>query len=119
MSLLYKLEIQYLQDQKHVSKSYEYKLKSILIRKVSAILHNESPLLTQCLFMGLNALKSHGEGWVNFSLTHKICPKLFPTFVLTIRSLFGMSKHDILGRAQKFMVMICERQGQRNNLHEQ
>jgi hypothetical protein len=119
MSLLYRLEIQYLKDQKHVSKSYEYKLKSIFIRKVSAILHYESPLLTQYPFMGLNASKSLGKGWVNFSLAHKICPKLSPTFVLTIRRLFCMSKHDILDHAQKLMVMICERQGQRrNNLHE-
>jgi hypothetical protein len=121
MSLLYRLEIQYLKDQKHVSKSFEYKLKSIFIRKVSAILHNEYPLLTRCPFMDFNALKSHDEGWVNFSLAHKICPKkLSPTFVLTVWSLFGKSKHDILDCAQKLMGMICERQGQRrNNLHEQ
>jgi len=38
MPLLSKSEIQFLQCQKQVSKSYEYKLKSIIKKKVSNLL---------------------------------------------------------------------------------
>lgn len=45
MSLLSKSEIQFLQGQKHVSKSYEYKLKSIIKKKTSTLMNKELPLL--------------------------------------------------------------------------
>ena len=45
MPLLSKAELQFLQGQKQVSKSYEYKLKSIIRKNLSNLLHNELPLL--------------------------------------------------------------------------
>ena len=45
MSLLSKSEIQFLQGQKQVSKSYEYKLRSILNKKIVTLLNKELPLL--------------------------------------------------------------------------
>ncbi len=53
MSLLSKSEIQYLQGQKQVSKSYEYKLKSIIRKKITHLLDKEVPLLST-LFPKLN-----------------------------------------------------------------
>ena len=47
MSLLSKSEIQFLQGQKQVSKSYEYKIKSIIKNKVSVLLEKELPLLSK------------------------------------------------------------------------
>ncbi|MBA3978556.1 MAG: hypothetical protein H0X50_10280 [Nitrosopumilus sp.] len=64
MSLLSKSEIQYLQNQKQVSKRYEYKLKSIIHRKVSAFLQNELPLLLKCHLMELDTFKSLGKAKV-------------------------------------------------------
>ena len=46
MSLLSKAEVQFLQGQKLVSKSYEYKLKSIIKRKISKLIEKELPLLS-------------------------------------------------------------------------
>ncbi len=46
MPLLSKSEIQYLQGQKQVSKSYEYKLKSIIKKKVANLMDKEIPLLS-------------------------------------------------------------------------
>jgi hypothetical protein len=46
MSLLSKGELQFLQGQKQVSKSYEYKLKSILRKKISNFLDKDLPLLS-------------------------------------------------------------------------
>ena len=46
MSLLSKSELQFLQGKKIVSKSYEYKLKSIIKRKISTLLEKELPLLS-------------------------------------------------------------------------
>ena len=56
MSLLSKAEVQYLQGQKQVSKSYEYKIKSIIKRKISKLIENELPLLSQ-LFPNLDLTK--------------------------------------------------------------
>ncbi len=64
MSLLSKSEIQYLQGQKQVSKSYEYKLKSIVKKKVSAFLQNELPLLSQWHLMDFDAIKCLGKAKV-------------------------------------------------------
>jgi len=44
--MLSKAEVQYLQGQKQVSDSYEYKLKSILKKKITNFLDKELPLLT-------------------------------------------------------------------------
>jgi hypothetical protein len=53
MSLLSKSETPYLQGQKPVSKSYEYKLKSIIRKKMAHLLDKELPLLST-LFPKLN-----------------------------------------------------------------
>ena len=47
MSLLSKSEILYLQIQKQVSRSYEYKLKSIIKKKVANLMDKEIPLLSK------------------------------------------------------------------------
>ncbi len=56
MSLLSKSETRYLQGQKQVSKSYEYKLKSIIKKKIAHLLDKEVPLLSS-LFPKLNLTK--------------------------------------------------------------
>ncbi len=53
MSLLSKAEVQFLQGQKQVSKSYEYKLKSVIKKKLSFLVDKELPLLTK-LFTGFD-----------------------------------------------------------------
>jgi hypothetical protein len=53
MPLLSKSEIQFLQGQKQVSKSYEYKLKSIIKKKVSNLMEKEIPLINP-LFTSIN-----------------------------------------------------------------
>ena len=45
LSLLSKAEVQFLQGQKVVSRSYEYKLKSIIKKKVDNLIDQELPLL--------------------------------------------------------------------------
>jgi hypothetical protein len=47
MPLLSKSEIQFLQGQKQVSKSYEYKIKSIIKKKTSTLMYKELPLLVK------------------------------------------------------------------------
>ena len=54
--MLSKSEIQFLQGQKQVSKSYEYTLKSILRKKISNLLDRDLPLLIQ-LFPRLDLTK--------------------------------------------------------------
>ena len=67
MPLLSKSEIQFLQCQKQVSKSYEYKLKSIIKKKISNLLEKEIPLLSN-FFSNLDSLtefsKHNDEGGV-------------------------------------------------------
>ena len=46
MSILSKAEVQYLQGDKQVSKSYEYKIKSIIKKKLSRLIDKEFPLLS-------------------------------------------------------------------------
>ena len=53
ISLLSKSEIQFLQGKKQVSKSYEYKLKPIIKKKIAHLLDKEVPLLSS-LFPKLN-----------------------------------------------------------------
>ncbi|MER5175571.1 MAG: hypothetical protein ABJB76_06105, partial [Candidatus Nitrosocosmicus sp.] len=55
MSILSKSEIQFLQGQKQVSKSYEYKLKSIIKKKISRLMDKEIPLIST-LFPNLTNL---------------------------------------------------------------
>ena len=45
MSLLSKSEILFLQGSKQVSKSYQYKLKSVIKKKLSNLIDKELPLL--------------------------------------------------------------------------
>jgi hypothetical protein len=45
MQFLSKSEIQFLQGQKQVSKSYKYKLKLVIKKKISTIVKKEIPLL--------------------------------------------------------------------------
>jgi len=54
--MLSKAEVLYLQGEKQVSDSYEYKLKSILRKKIANFLDKELPLLTS-LFPDLNLTK--------------------------------------------------------------
>ncbi len=55
-----KAEIQFLQGTKQLSKLYEYKLKSIIKRKVSTLLKKELPLLSH-LFPNLDLTKNSKE----------------------------------------------------------
>jgi hypothetical protein len=61
MSLLSKTEIQFLQGQKQVSKSYEYKLKSIITGKICTLFEKELPLLSQMFPDLLNLTKISKE----------------------------------------------------------
>jgi hypothetical protein len=61
MSLLSKTEIQFLQGQKQVSKSYEYKLKSIIKGKICTLFEKELPLLSQMFPDLLNLTKISKE----------------------------------------------------------
>lgn len=54
--MLSKAEVQYLQGHKQVSKSYEYKLKSILKKKIINLVHYDLPRLAQ-LFPNLDLTK--------------------------------------------------------------
>lgn len=56
MSLLSKTEVQYLQGQKVISKSYEYKIRSVIKRKLSILIDKELPLLDS-LFPDLDLTK--------------------------------------------------------------
>ena len=47
MSLLSKYEVLYLQGQKRISKSYEYKLKSVIRKKINHLLGKDLPLLSK------------------------------------------------------------------------
>jgi hypothetical protein len=53
VALLSKTEVQFLQDQKRASKSYEYKLKSIIKKKLSKLFEKELALLAKH-FTGFN-----------------------------------------------------------------
>ena len=59
MSLLSKAEVQYLEGHKRVSKSYEYKLKSIIKRKLTTFIDKELPLLS--------SLSPHAAHLTNYS----------------------------------------------------
>jgi hypothetical protein len=46
MSILSKAEIQFLQGEKSVSKAYEYKLKSLIRKKIANLVNRELPFLS-------------------------------------------------------------------------
>jgi len=75
MSLLSKSEIQFLQGQKQVSKSYKYKLKSVIKKKLFTLLEKELPLLSK-LFptYDLTAINSklNNEKQINLTKYSKI-----------------------------------------------
>ena len=56
MSLLSKSEVQFLRGNKEISKSYEYKLKSIIKKKLANLIEKELPLLDS-LFPNLDLTK--------------------------------------------------------------
>ena len=64
--LLSKSEIQFLQGQKTVSKSYEYKLKSIIKKKVTNLIDKEIPLI-KSLFPNLH-LTEFSKGLIDKSI---------------------------------------------------
>ena len=66
MSFLSKSEIQFLQGQKTVSKSYEYKLKSIIKKKVTNLIDKEIPLI-RSLFPNLH-LTEFRKGLIDKSI---------------------------------------------------
>jgi archaellin len=71
MPLLSKSEILFLQGQKQVSKSYKYKLRSIIRKKVANLLDKEVPLLSS-LFPKLNLTeigKTYNYNHLNEDLT--------------------------------------------------
>jgi hypothetical protein len=53
LAILSKTELLFLQGQKKVSKSYEYKLKSVIRKKLSKLVDKEIPLISS-LFPTLN-----------------------------------------------------------------
>lgn len=56
MSLLSKAEVHFLQGKKVVSRPYEYKIKSIIKKKLSILVDEEIPLVTK-LFPNLDLTK--------------------------------------------------------------
>jgi hypothetical protein len=66
--MLSKAEYQYLQGQKQVSKSFEYKLKHSISKKVASFLNNELPLLQQNHILDLISIKSLGKAKVAGSI---------------------------------------------------
>ena len=66
--MLSKAEIQYLQGQKPVSKSFEYKLNHSIKKKVSYFIENELPLLQQNHLLGLISIQSLGKAKVAGSI---------------------------------------------------
>ena len=66
--MLSKAEVQYLQGQKHVSKTFEYKIKHSTKRKVDLFLNNELPLLQENHVLDLISIKSLGKAKVAGSI---------------------------------------------------
>lgn len=64
MSLLSKTEVQFLQGQKQVSKSYKYKLKSSIKKKIAKFLNNELSLLSPLLQQIILTNNSKDEGLI-------------------------------------------------------
>ena len=66
--MLSKAEILYLQGQKQVSKSFEYKLNHSIRKKVTSFLNNELPLLQENHVLDLISIKSLGKAKVAGSI---------------------------------------------------
>lgn len=66
--MLSKSEILYLQGQKQISKSFEYKLKHSIRKKVALFLDNELPLLESNHVLDLISIKSLGKAKVADSI---------------------------------------------------
>ena len=66
--MLSKAEILYLQGQKQVSKSFEYKIKHSIKRKVASFLNTELPLLQENHILDLTSIKSLGKAKVAGSI---------------------------------------------------
>ena len=62
MSLLSKAEVQFLQGHKQVSKSYEYKLKSIIKKKLTKIIDHELPLINSIFFNLVDLIEFSNKG---------------------------------------------------------
>jgi hypothetical protein len=74
MPLRSKAEVQFLQRQKVVSKSYEYKLKSIIKKRLANLMEKELPLLSY-IFPNLNLTeisKNHTDNNLHINLTKKM-----------------------------------------------
>ena len=69
MSFLSKSEIQFLQGHKQISRSYEYKLKSIIKKKVANLMDKEIPLLST-LFPSLDLTEFGKTCNINKSKNH-------------------------------------------------
>jgi hypothetical protein len=113
MPLLSKSEIQFLQGQKQVSKSYEYKIKSIIKKKTSTLMYKELPLLVK-LFPDYNltitSKKIDNEKHNNlteFSKNSNEKPLTKPTKIskkfLDSHSNIDFEKKDVLPKQQKLV----------------
>lgn len=69
MPLLSKAEVQFLNGQKHVSKSYGYKLKSIIKKKLATFLDFELIFLSALLQQMILTKNSQNEGLIGQSST--------------------------------------------------
>lgn len=70
MSLLSKSEIQFLRGQKQASKSYEYKLKSVIKKKIANLMRNELPLISNSILsIDLTEISKKLEKDSNIKLT--------------------------------------------------
>ena len=66
--MLSKTEIQYLEGKKQFSKSFEYKLKHSIKKKVALFADNELPLLQENHLLDLISIKSLGKAKVAGSI---------------------------------------------------
>ncbi len=69
MSLLSKAEVRYLEGHKRVSKSYEYKLKSIIKRKLTTFIDKELPLLSSLPPHAAHLTKYSKMGGIDYKLS--------------------------------------------------
>ena len=69
--MLSKTEVQYLQGQKQLSKSYEYKIKSIIKKKLINLLDRDLPLLSTLFpnLLDLTKFSKINERYIDTNLT--------------------------------------------------
>jgi hypothetical protein len=75
MSFLSKAGVQYLQGRKQISKSYVYKLKSILKKKLSLLVDKELPLLAKLFTEFDFAVTSTYDDYHNSSVPSRVLTK--------------------------------------------